>query len=231
MVVWIVVSVLVVLVLAVAYYAYRAAFYFVDRRTEEERHGIPKGEQYEKNQDFMKSLIQEMNDIPCEWVYTRSEDGKKLAARYYHVDEHGPLQIQFHGYRSDAVRDFCGGNKAAREMGMNVLSVDQRAHGKSEGYTLTFGVKERKDCLSWILYARERFGADQPIILAGLSMGAATVLMASELDLPDNVKGIIADCPYSSPKEIICKLLSSSQQSCGSCKKSQNTDSADSWRR
>lgn len=197
---------LILLILAVSYYAYRAAFYFSDKRTEEERHEIPDGEQYQKNQDLMKSLIQEMKDTPCEWVTIRSEDSKKLAARYYHVDDHRPLQIQFHGYRSDAVRDFCGGNKIAREMGMNVLSVDQRAHGKSEGHTLTFGVKERYDCLSWINYARERFGEDQPIILAGLSMGAATVLMASELELPDNVKGIIADCSYSSPKEIICKV-------------------------
>ena len=39
-------------------------------------------------------------------------------------------------------------------------------------------------------------------------MGAATVLMASSLDLPPNVKAIIADCPYSSPKEIIQKVSS-----------------------
>ena len=52
----------------------------------------------------------------------------------------------------------------------------------------------------------KRFGKDVPIILSGLSMGAATVLMATDLDLPPNVKGIIADCPYSSPKEIIMKV-------------------------
>ena len=34
-------------------------------------------------------------------------------------------------------------------------------------------------------------------------MGAATVLMASGLALPDNVKGIVADCPYSVPMDII----------------------------
>ena len=55
-------------------------------------------------------------------------------------------------------------------------------------------------------YAKERFGNDVPIILSGLSMGAATVLMACDLNLPANVKGIIADCPYSSPKEIIMKV-------------------------
>ena len=36
-------------------------------------------------------------------------------------------------------------------------------------------------------------------------MGATTVLMASGLDLPKNVKGIIADCPFASPEAIIKK--------------------------
>ena len=84
--------------------------------------------------------------------------------------------------------------------------VDQRSHGKSEGNTITFGIKERRDCLSWIQYICERFGNDTPIILCGLSMGAATVLMATDLELPPNIKGIIADCPYSSPKAIIQKV-------------------------
>ena len=38
-------------------------------------------------------------------------------------------------------------------------------------------------------------------------MGAATILMSSGLDLPRNVVGIVADCPYSSPKEIIRKVI------------------------
>ena len=37
-------------------------------------------------------------------------------------------------------------------------------------------------------------------------MGAATVLMATDLDLPGNVIGVMADCPFSSPKEIIMKV-------------------------
>ena len=41
---------------------------------------------------------------------------------------------------------------------------------------------------------------------AGLSMGAATVLMASELELPSNVIGIIADCGYTSPGAIVRKV-------------------------
>jgi fermentation-respiration switch protein FrsA (DUF1100 family) len=118
------------------------------------------------------------------------------------VRDGAPLQIQMHGYRGHALRDFCGGNKLAREAGLNTLVVDQRAHGKSEGHTISFGINERWDCLQWAEYAAQRWPG-VPISLAGISMGAATVLMASDLPLPEEVKGIIADCGYSSPRAII----------------------------
>jgi fermentation-respiration switch protein FrsA (DUF1100 family) len=85
--------------------------------------------------------------------------------------------------------------------------VDQRGHGKSGGKAITFGIKERYDCMDWIRYANRRFGEHTPIVLAGISMGASTVLMASDLGLPVNVKGIIADCPYSSPKGILRAVM------------------------
>jgi len=72
---------------------------------------------------------------------------------------------------------------------------------------LTFGIKERFDCLSWVNYAVERFGSDVKIRICGVSMGAATVLMASGLDLPKNVYCVVADCPYSSPEKIIRKVV------------------------
>lgn len=147
-----------------------------------------------------------MDELTFESVFITSFDGVKLYARYYHVRDGAPLQIQFHGYRGSALLDFCGGNKLAREIGHNTLVVDQRAHGKSGGNTITFGINERYDCLSCINYAVERSGKETPIFLSGVSMDAATVLMASELNLPDNVIGIIADSPYSSPEEIIRKV-------------------------
>ena len=93
-----------------------------------------------------------------------------------------------------------------RKLGFNVLAVDQRAHGRSQGNTISFGVNERFDCLVWTEYINGLHDSKQPILLSGLSMGAATVLMASELDLPENVVGILADCPYSSPAGIIRKV-------------------------
>lgn len=196
------------LILLISYLTYRKAFYSSPKRKEDIRN-IPKSEQYAKGRPFMLGLIDEMEPRPFEQVYIESFDGLRLSARYYHLAEGAPVQIQFHGYRGTAIRDFCGGNKLARDMGHNTLVVDQRAHGKSEGKTICFGIKEKYDCLAWANYAAKRFG-DIPIVLSGVSMGGATVLMASELDLPENVRCIVADCPYSSPKEIIaseCKKM------------------------
>ena len=196
---------LLLLAVLIAWYSYRTAFYSPEKR-KEDYYAIPKGEQYEKERQRMLSLIREMDAIPYETVSVSARDGTILSARYYHVRDGAPLQIQFHGYRGTALRDFCGGNKLARESGQNTLVVDQRAHGKSGGTTITFGIRERLDCLCWAEYANQRFGSDTPVFLSGVSMGAATVLMASELELPANVVGIIADCPYSSPEAIIRKV-------------------------
>lgn len=205
--VWIGVGVLAVclIVLAIAYYTYRVAFYSPENR-KENIYDVPDDEQYRPGRAVMISAIDEMKDLPFEEVSILSHDGLKLYGRYYHVRDDAPLQIQFHGYRGTAYRDFCGGHKLARKMGQNTLVVDQRAHGKSEGKTIAFGIHERLDCLKWIEYANGRFGSDKTVYLSGVSMGAATVLMASELELPDNVKAIIADSPYSSPEAIIKKV-------------------------
>lgn len=192
---------LLLIILLVSYLAYRKAFYSSLHRKENIR-SIPNNEQYAKGKPIMLELIDEMEKIPFEEVHIKSFDGLTLYGRYYHVKEGAPVQIQFHGYRGTAIRDFCGGNKLAREMGQNTLVIDQRAHGKSEGKTICFGIKEKYDCLAWAKYAEKRFKG-VPIVLSGVSMGGATVLMASELDLPQSVKCIVADCPYSSPEEII----------------------------
>ena len=194
-----------ILTLGICLYAYRIAFY-APNRVDSEKYALPQGEQYEVFHPNMTKCIEEMLTVPYEDVYITSFDNKKLYARYYHVADNVPVQILFHGYKSNPYIDFCGGSKLARKMGQNTLVIDQRSHGKSEGNTITFGINERKDCLSWIHYVCQRFGKDTPIILCGLSMGAATVLMAADLNLPENVKGIMADCPYASPKAIIQKV-------------------------
>lgn len=170
-------------------------------------YSVPKGDQYEPYGKNIREAVNEVRNIPYETVMVTSFDGLKLAGKYYHIKDDAPLIIFFHGYRCSSLRDgngiFCYG----REMGCNVLMVDQRAHGMSEGKCITFGVKERYDVLSWVNYGIDRLGTETKILLSGLSMGAATVLMAADVGLPENVKGIMADCPYSSPKEILCTVM------------------------
>jgi fermentation-respiration switch protein FrsA (DUF1100 family) len=151
----------------------------------------------------MEKNIAEIEKIPYETVQIKSYDGLTLYAKYYHLKDGAPIDICMHGYRGTAERDMNGGFNLSREYGRNLLLCDQRAHGKSQGHTLTFGIKERFDVLSWANYLTERFGKDCRILLVGLSMGATTVLMASGENLPKNVRGVIADCPYSSPIDII----------------------------
>ena len=155
----------------------------------------------------MKQMIADATSSPYEEVNIRSRDGINLHARYYHNRDGAPVEIQIHGYRGHPLRDFCGGIRDSKARGHNLILVDQRAHGGSGGKAISFGIKERYDCLDWINYATERFGEDTPIILIGISMGASTVLMASGLSLPDSVKVIMADCPFSSPEAIIRKVI------------------------
>ncbi len=150
--------------------------------------------------------IEALERAPYERVTIRSHDGLSLAGRFYPIEGSRVVEIFFHGWRGTALRDGCGGGTEALAAGHNLLLIDQRAHGASEGNVITFGIKEKEDCLSWIDYVIGRMGDDVKILLSGISMGAATVLMASELELPPAVKGIVADCGYTSPEAIIRKV-------------------------
>lgn len=202
---FIIIVLLIIIILCVSYYAFRVAF-LAPPHLDTNHYFVPEGEQYDAVRDGIKKSVARMAERKYEPITITSFDGSKLFARYYHVSDNAPVQILFHGYKSSSLLDCSGGSYFADQLGHNAIVVDQRSHGQSDGTVITFGIKERKDCLCWIQYAIKRFGKDVPIILSGLSMGAATVLMVTDLNLPENVKGIIADCPYSSPKEIIMKV-------------------------
>ena len=194
---------LLILFLGGSFIAFRLAYY--NKNDKDITYDVLTGVGYDQYHEQMIELIKGSDVLPYEEVSIKSFDGLTLKGRLYILDEKAPVHIQFHGYRGQAVRDFSGGVRLPMESGHNVLLIDQRAHGKSEGHIITFGIKERKDVLSWIDFVKTRFGDDVKIALEGISMGAATVLMASNLNMP-NVKAIFADCPYSSPKEIILKV-------------------------
>lgn len=198
-------AVIAVSLLSLCIYCFKTCFY-ASNHAPHDPYSQLHGQQFLAVEDKIYASTRSMELVPFEEVSIKSFDGLNLSGRYYHYQEGAPVKIIFHGYRSYALRDSAGGFCMARKFGMNVLAVDQRAHGKSGGHVITFGILERRDCLSWIQYINHRCGADTPIILSGLSMGAATVVMAASLPLPENVVCVLADCPYSSPKEIICKV-------------------------
>lgn len=156
---------------------------------------------------FMQEGVEYINRMPNEWVFTKSYDGLRLAARYFPCPNSSQnaqkTVILVHGYRSLGSRDYCCAVKMYHDNGLNVLLIDQRSHGRSEGRIITFGVKESMDVVSWTDYICQRFGKNMQIFLSGISMGATTVMLATGRNLPKNVCGVVADCGFTSPAEII----------------------------
>lgn len=207
-IVGIVVATLILLTLAIAFYCYRRVFYSPDRKPlQEDEYAIPPGEIYEEFREQLVTWMQETRAMPYQRVSIQSHDGLTLRGKYYEYKKGAPLEILFHGYKCDSESGLSGGVQRCFALGRNALLVDQRANGESDGHVISFGVNEHKDCLRWIDFAIETFGKEQKILLGGVSMGAATVLMAAGKALPDNVICVLADCGYSSQKEIIKKVV------------------------
>lgn len=200
---------LAILVLITAFICFRMAF-FVRRENQAEEDAklpIPEGEEYEPYREQIVNWINEIRSMPRKPVEIRSHDGLRLAGYFYEYEKGAPIEILFHGYRGNAERDLSGGVARCFSLGHSVLIVDQRAAGQSEGNIITFGVLESRDCLAWTRFVVENIDKDAKIVIGGISMGAATVLMASTYDLPENVVGVLADCGYTSAREIIKKVI------------------------
>ena len=200
-------ALLVTAILGGAYYCYRVAFYAPPRKPlAEGEFDFPEGEIYEVFHEKMKHWILDMRSLPQEDVEITSFDGLKLRGKYFELTPGAPVEIMFHGYRGNSERDMPGGVQRAFKSGHSALIVDQRCSGRSEGKVITFGIREHRDCLAWVDFAVKKFGPEVKLILTGISMGAATVVMAAGKPLPDNVIGVLADCGYNSAKDIMIEV-------------------------
>lgn len=192
----------------IAYICYRMAFYVPDRSPEAgEELQFPEGEIYDVFRDSMEKWAKETRAMPHEDMTVTAFDGLELWGKYYEYAPGAPIELMFHGYRGSAERDLSGGVQRCFKLGRSAVIVDQRCSGRSGGNVITFGINEHRDCLTWVEHLCDKFGPDVRIILTGISMGAATVMMAAGKPLPKNVVGALADCGYSSPKEIIKKVI------------------------
>lgn len=149
------------------------------------------------------------------WIYMQtredmwitSMDGLKLHATFLEAPGAKRTVICAHGYRGSAFRDFSAAAKDLYARGCNLLLVDERAHGGSEGKYTTLGVRERFDLRGWARQMEMRLGRRHPVYLDGISMGGAAVLMALETALPANVVGVISDAGYTSPRAALSHIV------------------------
>ena len=196
------------LILLISFLCFYMAF-FVPKHSPvaDDEYPIPEGEIYEPFREKMVNWMRQTRQLPREDFWIESFDGLKLHGRYYEYAPGAPIELMFHGYRGNADRDLCGGVQRCFALKRSALVVDQRASGHSEGKVITFGIKEHRDCLKWVDFMVKHFGPDVKIILTGISMGASTVLMAAGSPLPPQVKGVLADCGFTTAKAIMYKVI------------------------
>lgn len=143
-----------------------------------------------------------LKNSDCEEVEITGQDGTRLVGHWHHCANAKRVIVAMHGWRSSWAQDFGTVADFWHDNDCSVLYAEQRGQGESGGDYMGFGLLERYDCLDWIHWVNERTGGGLPVYLGGVSMGATTVLMTAGLELPDNVRGIIADCGFTSPHAI-----------------------------
>lgn len=177
--------------------AWKFFSYAVRRRTVEKWE-----ERREEPGSYLEEIKQKaawLREQKAEKVTILSFDGLRLRGIFLPAKQKTDRVIlAVHGFRVDGFKDFSTLAYFYHQQGYHVLLVDDRAHGESEGKYIGFGCLDREDCYRWVHYLDQRFEGKCTIFLHGVSMGAATVLMTSSMNLPSSVKGIIADCPYTS---------------------------------
>lgn len=168
---------------------------------------IPDDDFYQEYKPIIYKDIEDARKMNFEQFKIISFDGLSLYGKYYEKEKGLPIEIMFHGYRGTGERDLSTGIKRAFLCNHNALIIDQRAASLSDGHIISFGINEHRDCISWANFVSNHFGLETKIILTGISMGAATVLMASSKYLPENVIGVLADCSYNKASDIIKKVI------------------------
>lgn len=175
------------------------------------------GRQSEKEEEIpvreqeIRRQIQEdgewLASLPREDLEITAGDGVKLAAHYIPAQgEPQRLMVLFHGWHGSWTGDFGSMSRWLREIGCDLLLAEQRGQGTSGGKYMGFGVLERRDAADWLRYLERERHNTMPVYLGGVSMGAATVLMTAGEPMPDFVKGILADCGFTSPYEMIYEV-------------------------
>ncbi|MEE1015667.1 MAG: alpha/beta hydrolase [Lachnospiraceae bacterium] len=202
-----VIGVIAAVELGIAVYFYRRTMIRSNAKTD--RTIKMAGTEWNQHMPFIQKRKEAMLAQPHSDQWVMSEDGLRLHGTWFPRGDCKKVVICFHGYTSQGMKDYIGLSGYYLNHGYSMLLVDERAHGESEGKYIGFGCLDRQDALKWIDWVIRKCGEDTEILLHGTSMGAATVLMTSGLELPAQVKGIISDCAFTSPKEVFSHVLKS----------------------
>lgn len=167
------------------------------------------GTDWSQYREMLKDRRAFLLEQPHEEVSIRSRDNLRLHANFFTVGNKKKVVIAFHGYTGEGVSNNLGISDYYIKHGYSMLLLDARAHGQSEGDYVGFGCLDRWDALEWINWVIKECGEDVQILLHGTSMGGATVLMTSGLKLPKQVKGVVSDCAFTSPKDVFTHVLHS----------------------
>ena len=138
--------------------------------------------------------------LAYEDVTLTTSDGLNLAAWYLPNDAARGTVIYCHGHTNHRGQML---DQAAflHENGFKGLLIDFRRHGDSEGDLTTFGYYEWRDVQAAVRYAVDERGEGGPVILWGISMGAATALLAaSEIT---GVDAVIAESSFYAASETL----------------------------
>ena len=150
----------------------------------------------------------EAHESQIEDVRIVTEDGY---AQVGHVLEAHPGSkrwlVYAHGF-GGSWKNGLGYGRHFEEQGYNVLFLEMRAQGQSEGAVVGAGWLERRDLVAWARWLVGRAGDDAQIVLFGSSMGAASVTMASaEPDLPAQVRVTVCDSGYAGFWDMMASLM------------------------
>ncbi len=191
---------------------YAIASYFYNRtmiRSNAKREKTQKmaGTDWDRYIPHIRECKEKLANCPHEDMYITSKDGLKLHATYFPCEGSKKVVICFHGYTSEGLNDYSTLALFYLKKGYHLLLVDERAHGKSEGVYIGFGCLDRHDAKLWIDEMVQKLGENCKILLHGDSMGGATVLMTTGLNLPPQVKAAISDCAFTSAWEVFSAVL------------------------
>ena len=143
------------------------------------------------------------DDKPFEKVKIQSFDGLTLTAHYLDQNSDKTV-ILVHGYGA-IYKEMQPYAKFFFQKNFNILCVENRGHGESEGSCVGMGYLDRKDILGWIDFLNQK--SKTKIVLFGISMGASAVCATAGENLPSNVVGIIADSPFDNVQRQLLHVL------------------------